>query len=72
VDNNDRLLGVGDGLRTAQASYNRPRLTFRHDGSTAFNGTLTLCDAEQSRVTALVISRGGRLRKGDGDPDDCP
>ncbi|MFP4131879.1 MAG: GspH/FimT family pseudopilin [Thiohalospira sp.] len=72
VDDDDRLLAAGEGLRTAQASFNQSRLTFRHDGTTAFNGTLTLCDASRSRVTDLVISRGGRLRRQDGNPDDCP
>jgi type IV fimbrial biogenesis protein FimT len=72
VDDDDRLLAVGNGLRTAQASFNRPRLTFRHDGTTAFNGTFTVCDARSERARQLVISRGGRLRRGGTNPANCP
>lgn len=72
VDNTDRLVAVEDPLSRAGVAYNRDRLTFRYDGTTAFNGTFTVCDARKERVRGLVISRGGRLRRDSGTPADCP
>ena len=72
LDNADTPVTVSDALRRGTARYNRDRLTFRHDGTTAFNGTFTVCDATGDRVRELIISRSGRLRKDTGTPDDCP
>ncbi|SFD07962.1 type IV fimbrial biogenesis protein FimT [Thiohalospira halophila DSM 15071] len=74
VDTGEDLLAIGEDLPGSRTAYNRNRLTFLYDGTTPFNGTftLTLCDASQARVTRLVISRGGRLRKVNGTPSNCP
>jgi len=72
MDDADTRMAVEDPLGQAGATYNRSRLTFRHDGTTAFNGTFTVCDARQTRVRQLVISRGGRLRQGTAAPSECP